>query len=327
MRIWNDLFASGADARQDDTGFFPGVFSMVMSRRFVPPTALLYSFEAAARHQSFTAAATELSLTQSAVSRHVRALEDQLGADLFVRDRQTVRLNPAGEAYAREIRAALSLVAGATLNFRANPSGGTINLGVLPTLGAQWLAPRLARFHRDHPHVTINLHTRLGPFAFAGETLDAAVHFGVPEWPDADMAHLMDEQLVPVCSPDLAARYSFRAAADLLAAPLLHLISRPDAWERWLAAQGAEADRIRGPLFDQFSFVIAAAIGGAGIALVPRFLVESALQRGDLLQLGPAYRPVDEAYYLVWPLTQAAHAPLSLLRTWLLEETASLRHP
>ena len=105
--------------------------------------SLLCAFEAAARHQSFTAAAAELHLTQSAVSRQIRALEDRLGAELFVRERQTVRLTAAGQAYAQEIRGSLMRIANATLSFRTNPQGGQLNLAILPTFGTRWLAPRL----------------------------------------------------------------------------------------------------------------------------------------------------------------------------------------
>ena len=118
---------------------------------------LLCAFEASARHQSFTAAAAELHLTQSAVSRQIRALEDRLGIDLFVRERQTVRLSPAGQAYAQEIRGALMCISNATLGLRTNPQGGSLNLAILPTFGTRWLAPRLPQFFSAHPGITINL--------------------------------------------------------------------------------------------------------------------------------------------------------------------------
>lgn len=117
---------------------------------FSAPMSLLCAFEAAARHQSFTAAAAELHLTQSAVSRQIRALEDRLGAELFVRERQTVRLTAAGQAYAQEIRGSLMRIANATLSFRTNPQGGQLNLAILPTFGTRWLAPRLPQFFRSN---------------------------------------------------------------------------------------------------------------------------------------------------------------------------------
>src|SRR6478609_3312214 len=137
---------------------------MLTSRRFLPSTALLSAFEAVSRTGSVTAAAKELDLTQSAVSRQIKTLEEQLGVELFIRERQTVRLTLAGDGYAREIREALRRISSASLNLRANPYGGTLNLAILPTFGTRWLAPRLGRFLSQNPGVTINLVTRLSPF-------------------------------------------------------------------------------------------------------------------------------------------------------------------
>lgn len=114
---------------------------MSIPKRFLPPMHVLIAFEAAARLGSFTAAASELNLTQSAVSRQIRLLEGILGADLFVRERQTVRLTQAGSTYAQELSDALRRIANATLGFKANPHGGTLNLAILPTFGTRWLAP------------------------------------------------------------------------------------------------------------------------------------------------------------------------------------------
>lgn len=292
---------------------------MATPRRFLPPTLLLHSFEAAARLQSFTAAARELHLTQSAISRHIRALEQQLGAELFVRDRQTVRLTLAGEAYAREIREALRHIATATLGFRANPTGGAVNLGVLPTFGGQWLAPRLPDFMHSHPDITINLMSRPQPFDFSGDTLHAAIHFGPAEWTGADLDFLMPEQVVAACSPTLLARHAFRTPADLLDAPLLHLVSRPDAWERWFAAQGVEALKVHGMLCDQFTFIAQAATADVGVALLPRFLVSDLLESGRLVELPGRPLQSDGAYYLAYPPNHSGYGPFQIFRTWLLE--------
>jgi len=126
---------------------------MALARRFLPSMTYLRAFEAAARAESFTAAAKELSLTQSAVSRQIRLLEETLGSPLFLRERQTVKLTVAGRAYAAEVRDALQRVAAATLEFRANPDGGALNLAILPTFGARWLAPRLSAFIAENPGV------------------------------------------------------------------------------------------------------------------------------------------------------------------------------
>lgn len=294
----------------------------LLPRRFLPPMTVLAAFEAAARRHSFTAAAEELNLTQSAVSRQIRSLEDTLGADLFVRERQTVRLTAAGETYAQEIRRALQLIATATLGFRANPQGGTLNLAILPTFGTRWLAPRLPKFLAVHPGVTINLTTRLAPFDFKVDQLDAAIHFGAPEWPGAQLDFLMKETVLPACSPAIRSQYKLKKPQDLLRAPLVHLVSRPDAWERWLQAAGVAFDEVHGMLVDQFAVATQAAVAGMGVALLPTFLIEAELSRGDLV---PAVdRPMESAgsYYLAWPIAREGYPPLQAFRRWIAAEAA-----
>src|SRR5690606_6554068 len=169
-------------------------------RRFLPSFSLLAAFESAARTGSVTAAANELGLTQSAVSRQIAALEKQLGVPLFRRERQTIRLTLAGDGYAREIREALRRISNASLNLRAHPLGGTINLAVLPLFGARWLAPRLGQFLAQNPGIAVNLISRLEPFDFRFDSIDAAIHFGEGQWPGAELTFLMNEQTVAVCS-------------------------------------------------------------------------------------------------------------------------------
>lgn len=280
----------------------------------------LCAFESAARHQSFTAAATELSLTQSAVSRQIRALEDFLGYPLFVRDRQTVRLTMAGAAYAQEIREALGRLSKATLGFRTNPEGGTLHLAIRPTFGTRWLAPRLPRFLAVHPGVTINLTTRLGHFDFQVDQIDAAIHFGLPDWPGVKFDFLRKEEVVPACSQQMCDSHGFSTPADLLHAPLLHLAGRRDAWQQWFAAMGVESGEVPGMAVDQFTMAAQAAIAGLGVALLPAFLIESELARGDLII--PINRPMEsrEHYYLAWPLSKENYPPLAAFRGWLKNE-------
>lgn len=292
----------------------------VFPRRFLPPMSVLCAFEAAARHQSFTVAAAELSLTQSAVSRQIRSLEDLLGAELFVRERQTVRLTVAGIAYAQEIREALKRVSDATLGFRANPKGGTLNLAILPAFGTRWLAPRLPGFLQKNPGVTINLTTRLAPFDFQLETIDAAIHFGLPEWRGAELDFLMTETVVPACSQRLLDAYRFSRPDDLLRAPLLHLASRQDAWLRWFQSMNVDVRDAPGMLVDQFAVAAQAAMAGLGVALLPQFLIESELQSGDLVKAIDAPQESGGRYYLAWPTHRGAYPPLKAFREWIVEE-------
>jgi len=293
---------------------------MKTPRRFLPSLSLLQAFEAAARLESITAAAQELSLTQSAVSRQIRALEDQLGTALFHREKQTIRLTSGGASYAREVREALRKISQASMNLRANPGGGTLSLAILPTLGTRWLAPRLPQFLATHPGITLNLVTRLSQFDFATEAVDAAIHFGQRDWPAAECIRLMGEYVVPACAPELRERMGFTCAADLRAAPLLHLTSRPDAWERYFMRHDVDANDVHGMLFDQFATAAQAAAVGLGVALLPTFLIEEEIASGRLVRALDAPMRSDEAYCLCWPRDQQDYAPLRLFRDWLAAE-------
>ncbi|TCL72958.1 LysR substrate-binding domain-containing protein [Rhizobium sp. BK251] len=296
---------------------------MLTARRFLPSISLLAAFEATARLGSVTAAARELDLTQSAVSRQIKALEEQLGVELFVRERQTVRLTLAGDAYAREIREALRRISSASLNLRANPHGGTLNLAILPTFGTRWLAPRLGRFLSAHPGVTINLVTRLSPFDFRLDSIDAAIHFGHPHWPGAELTFLMSERTVPACSLAFKVEHCIETPNDLLSVPLLHLTTRPDAWERWFAGNDVVFESVHGMLFDQFAMAAQAAMAGLGVALLPTFLIGDELGRGELVAAVDREVESSERYYLASSTERADYAPLAAFRDWIAAEAAA----
>jgi DNA-binding transcriptional LysR family regulator len=297
---------------------------MLPPRRFLPSFSLLSAFEAAARTGSVTAAANELGLTQSAVSRHISALENQLGVALFLRERQTIRLTLAGDGYAREVREALRRISNASMNLRANPSGGTLNLAVLPFFGTRWLTPRIGNFLEAHPGVVVNLITRLEPFDFRFDTLDAAIHFGAPRWPGAALDLLMDEEVMPACSPAFKAAHGLSVPADILKAPLLHLNTRPDAWELWFSHQGVAFDVLHGMLFDQFLTMVEAATAGLGAALLPRFLIDRELEQGLLVPAVEAGAMRTGQYYLAYPPDRATYPPLAAFRKWIKAEVQTL---
>lgn len=296
--------------------------SLRAPRRFLPSLPLLAAFEAAARSGSITQAAAELSLTQSAVSRQIKALEGQLGVELFIREKQKIRLTVGGTAYARDIRDAIGKISNASLNLLANPSGGTLTLAVPPTFGARWLTPRLPGFMERHPGMTLNLLSRLTRFDFRQDVIDAAVFFGPGQWTGAETLRLRSEVMVPVCTPALAERHGFREAADLRRAPLLHLTTRPEAWEDWLRRHGADDSAVHGMLFDQFNTLFEAAAAGLGVALVPDFLFAEELRRGRIVQPLPLPLESRDSYHLCWPEDRRNHHPLVLFRDWLRAEMA-----
>ena len=297
---------------------------MKIPRRFLPSLAALSAFEAAARTGSVTAAATELNLTQSAVSRQIKLLESQLEVPLFWRERQTIRLTAAGHAYAREIRESLEHIGAASMNLRANPAGGTLNLAVLPTFGTNWLVPRLPKFIDTNPDIMVNFVTQTSPFDFRTKSLDAALHYGTDSWTGAESIFLCSDVVAPFCSPELQQRYAFAQPKDLRKAPLLHLKSRPDAWEQWLSHNGVAADNVRGMLFDQLSTAAAAAAAGLGVALLPTFLFEEELHNSTLVCALDRPMRTTGGYYLFWPADRADYPPLVAFRRWVVDECSSI---
>ncbi|MOA04954.1 Glycine cleavage system transcriptional activator [compost metagenome] len=149
--------------------------------------------------------------------------------------------------------------------------------------------------------------------------MDAAIHFGLPHWPGAELEFLMGETVVPACSPGLLAQHGFAQPQDLLRAPLLHLASRADAWQRWMARHDLVLGEVQGMVLDQFATAAQAAMAGVGVALLPRFLIARELQQGDLVPALPHLPDMESAerYYLAWPAHRADHPPLQALRAWL----------
>jgi LysR family transcriptional regulator, glycine cleavage system transcriptional activator len=294
----------------------------MISRRYLPSIPSLLALEAVDRLGSASAAATELNLTQGAVSRQLQVLEGQLGLVLLIRDRNRLRLTPAAQDYCREVRRALQSLSQASLTLRANPNGGALNLAILPAFGMHWLAPRLALFAAQHPEVTVNLSTRLRPFDFASSNFDAAIHYGRQDWPGVDYLPLMEEDLLAVASPALL-KAPLSSANDILSYPLLQLESRTGDWGRWLAYHGLTGQRPPAMLFDQFATMMQGAVHGLGLALLPQFLISRELAEHRLI---PAYGSAIKSlgsYYLVWPKDMPQRAPLTSFRSWLQEQLAA----
>lgn len=293
---------------------------MALPRRYIPSVSLLAAFEAVCRTGSTAAAARELALSQGAVSRLVQNLEGQLGVQLFRREsRRLVPTEPA-QAYARDVRKALDLIARASLGLRANPGGGVLSLAILPTFGTRWLAPRLGAFLAAHPGITLNLGTRLRPFDFDTETFDAAIHFGTRLWPGAEHLPLFEERIVATCAPGFAAEHPMNLPEDLTHLPLLQLESRPNAWAAWFAHHGLTPPPAQGMMFDQFAPMMQAAVHGVGIALLPVFLANAELDEGRLVRTPGRVVSGVGTYYLVWPEAAPVSPPLAAFRDWLAAE-------
>lgn len=295
-------------------------------RRILPSLTSLQVFDAAARHASFTRAARELNVTQSAVSRQIRQLEEYVGRPLFRRLKQGLLLTEPGEVYAASVHDLLEQAEAATLQLMAYGSGGgTLTIALLPTFGSRWLVPRLGGFTARHPDIQLNLLTQLKPFEFADSEIDVAIHFGSEVWPGAVCHRLMGEVVVPVAAPSLLGGASGLARPeDVGRYTLLQHVTRPQAWQEWLRAAGVDTiDGRTGPRFEQFYMVIQAAIAGLGLAVLPRFLIQEELAGGRLVVA--VDRPVtsEYAYFLVHPERKTDLRRVAVFRDWLLEQCAA----
>ncbi len=298
-----------------------------MRRAFLPPADTLIAFECAARHSSFTRAAEELHLTQGAVSKQIRHLEDRLGVELFRRVRQRIVLTDAGRLYLHDIRGALEQMTAATrqvMSFAG--SADVLNLAVLPTFGTRWLAPRLARFTEHYPEAGLNLSVRLQPFDFNEEPFDGAIHHGDPVWAGAITERLFDEEIIPVASRAFREKHKIREPADLVRVPRLQLSTRPMAWRQWFDQAGVETDAaFQGARFEQFVMISEAAIHHAGAALIPRFFVEDELASGRLVRLFDIAPDRRTAYYFVYPEGRTLRPVVAAFRSWLVDAAKNAR--
>jgi len=279
-------------------------------------------FEAAARHLSFKAAADELLLTPSAVSRSVQTLEDWLGTPLFVRGNRTIALTEAGAAYVPHVRAALDHLARATEAVPGRRSHGTLSISAAPTFGLRWLMPRLRRFKAARPGIAITLDTAQRPVEFPRDGIDLAIRMGSGPWPDLDVLHLVTEALVPVCAPSLAARIT--RADDLAGLPLLHVTQVSQEWEHWAAARGVRGLDLGGGLrFDTIQYALNAAAEGLGVALGRHPLVDLDLESGALVSvLGPPV-PSTSSYWLVCAPQSLGRPDVRAFRDWIRRELAA----
>lgn len=295
-------------------------------RRALPPLAALVSFDAAARHLSFTRASEELSLTQSAISRQITLIEASLGVRLFDRIRQRVSLTPAGRFYAEQIRDVLARLNAATeeaIAFRGR--GGILRLGMPPTFGTRWLIPRMGRFFERHPEVTVSFTTRLpGTIDFRREGLDAAIHVGPPVLPGVVLHRLTAGELAAVASPSLIKALPIRAPQDLRRATLIIHRSRPETWATWFNAYGlGPIGALPSLAFEQFTMVFQAAIAGLGVAIAPSFLVGPELATGELANLFAPIVEKDQADFFAYPAAKKDYAPIVAFRDWILQEAAA----
>ncbi len=294
-----------------------------MSRR-LPPLNALRAFEAAARHLSFTRAADELHVTQTAISHQIKALEERLGVRLFRRLPRGLLLTEEAQRYLPPVRDAFDRIAAATAQLAAGGASGRLTVSVLPSFAAKWLVPRLGRFRAAHPDLDLRISTSLQLVDFAREDVDVGIRMGRGSYPGLRVDRLFGESMAPVCSPELLhGPHPLRRPEDLRHQVLLHDEDH-SGWQLWLELAGVEGvDARRGPIFTDSGMVVQAAAEGQGVALARHVLAAGDLAAGRLVQPFEVSLPHDLAYYLVSPEATAEQPKISLFRAWLLAEAES----
>jgi LysR family glycine cleavage system transcriptional activator len=290
-------------------------------KRRLPPLNALRAFEAAARHESFSAAAEELSVTHGAVSHQVKALEEWLGMPLFERRTRAVRLTDAGGAYLPVIEGAFNQIHGATAGLVRARGDAPLHVTTTPAFAVRWLAPRLGRLWRDHPDLDLRLHevpwmTEVEP---GSAEADLVVRIGPGARPGLESIPLMPGTVTPMCSPRLLADGPpVERPEDLLAHRLLHGFSY-GPWQDWFARAGIEdADVGHGPIFDDTNLAYSAALAGQGVGLLHTALTGDEIAAGQLVRLFVMGSQDDMGYFIVHPKATGREPRVARFRDWLL---------
>jgi LysR family glycine cleavage system transcriptional activator len=285
----------------------------------------LRAFEAAARHLSFTLAASELNVTQTAISHQIRRLEEELGIRLFVRQNRALALTPEARDYLPGVRAAFNDLRLATDRLLRKDDDKVLTVSTLASLAAKWLLPRLTDFQEHHPGIDVRITTSTGLVDFQRDNVDAGIRYGRGQWPGLRADWLMADELFPVCSPSLLrGDKPLRCPEDLKTHMLLHTSNaNSDDWRLWLTAAGLPPDIARQPgiTFDMIFMTIQAAIDGIGVAMGRTSYVQDDIAKGRLVVPFKIALPADAGFYLVAPEGRREAPKLTAFREWMIAAT------
>jgi LysR family glycine cleavage system transcriptional activator len=311
-------------------------------QRRLPPLNALRAFEMAARHMSFSIAASELNVTQSAISRQIKTLEDFLGVELFKRLPRSLELTEAGARFAEPLHDAFDQLYEATETVLHPHRPATLNINVLPTFAMKWLIPRLLHFTAANPNIEVRMITSIRPADFRMADNDIAIRVApfsptrkkdpspidlimTQNWMDVRSVPFLPDVLIAVCAPSLqAGEQAIRVPADLRHHTLLQIATREKAWPFWLESMGLDASQFRDHTsYGHFFMTIQAAIEGKGVALVPHIFVENELKSGMLVQLFGGKGVQAGVYHFLCRESQWHSPKIERFREWLFKESGS----
>lgn len=293
-----------------------------MTKRYygLPSLTQLAAFEASARHLSMKQAAAELNVTPGAVSHQVKALEYEIGAELFKRVHRGIELTEAGAELYAVLSSAFSRTAAVIEKIGAGTNDATVTIGASTAVASLWLMPRIGRLWQAHPELLINHRVSDRPFDLDRSDIDLVVRYGSGSWEGETAIQLFTDMVGPVCSPGFAASHTIRNRNDLFALPLLQLEAVDSgwmSWREWFVLGGSDVGRIDGPKFNNYSIALQAAEEGTGVVLGWTRLIESYLSTGRLVPLGDLSIPAPGAFYLTWNSRDQLDPSVTIVRDWL----------
>lgn len=285
----------------------------------IPPLNPLRTFEAAARLCSLTAAAEELNVSQVAVSRQVKVLEEYLEVTLFRRLHRGIELTPEGEELFKGVAHAFQEITCAARQVSRRGRRDILAIQSYTTFSQRWLIPRLAHFHETQKNIEVRLSSSLAPVDFETQNIDAAIRSGHGDWPGLHAEKLVDIELIPVCSPSFASSTQLDSPNDLARVRLLHSMARPNDWAAWLTAVGADVDASAGIRFDNSALAYEAAAMNIGVAIAVKVFVDRQIREGSVVAPFAETCATGEGYYLVWPKNVSPSETLLKFLSWMRE--------
>lgn len=295
----------------------------------IPPLNPLRTFEAAARLCSLTLAAEELNVSQVAVSRQVKALEDYFGVTLFRRLHRGVELTEEGRQLYDGVTGAFKDIANASRRVSRRGRRDILAIQSYTTFSQRWLIPRLTDFHDTFPRIEVRLSSSLDAVDFDTQNLDAAIRAGKGEWPGLHSEKLLDIELIPICSPEYQREHQLESAGDLSRVRLLHSMARPTDWSAWIKRVGADVDPEPGIRFESSALAYEAASLDSGVAIAVKIFVQRQLQNGSLVAPFAETCYSGEGYFLTWPKKTPPSQTLAKFLDWIRQkidqEAAQLR--
>ncbi|MET4806103.1 LysR substrate-binding domain-containing protein [Limibacillus sp. MBR-115] len=291
----------------------------------LPPPNYLITFEAAARHLSFTRAAEELNVTRVAVSQQIKALESYLGVLLFLRLHRTLRLTRAGERYFETVSFALERILKGTNEIRREDSKNTITITSSAGFSSLWLLPKIGQFRQEHPEIEMRFLVSDTDLNLTNEGVDVAIRYGAVEAVGLDLTFLVQEYIFPTAAKVFAEKLPpINHPAELLALPLIHLEGKYDiqtTWLHWFKEQGVKVDKLpRGITVNTYNNVVQTALDGQGVALIGPPLMQRYLNDGSLVRIIDAPPIKRRAFFLAVPKEHEPSHATKLFNAWIIEQ-------